>query len=134
MNKKEIDQEIKRYEEQGFDDWQIYEIRKGLETDIDVSVYANLNLTDDEMQQKREALEMAKQKTAKLTGQSQKEEEIENNKIDKNEFTYGQQRQIDLGLENKINVGKYANPQFDSFKMEQIRWKLEKEKELKLEI
>lgn len=134
MNKKEIDQEIKRYEEQGFDDWQIYEIRKGLETDIDVSVYANLNLTDDEMQQKREALEMAKQKTAKLTGQSQKEEEIENNKINKNEFTYGQQRQIDLGLENKINVGKYANPQFDSFKMEQIRWKLEKEKELKLEI
>ena len=134
MNRKEIEQAMKRYEEQGFDDWQIYEIRKGLETDIDVSVYANLNLTDDEMQQKREALEMAKQKTAKLTGQSQKEEEIENNKINKNEFTYGQQRQIDLGLENKINVGKYANPQFDSFKMEQIRWKLEKEKELKLEI
>lgn len=134
MNRKEIYQEVKRYEEQGFDDWQIYEIRKGLEADIDVSVYANLNLTDDEMQQKREALEMAKQKTAKLTGQSKKEVEIENNKINKNEFTYGQQRQIDLGLENKINVGKYANPQFDSFKMEQIRWKLEKEKEPELEI
>ena len=54
---KEIDQEMKKYEEQGFDDWQLYEIREGLENGLDVDKYADLKFSRNQMEQIRLGLE-----------------------------------------------------------------------------
>lgn len=56
MNKKEIEKNLKEYEKQGFDDWQMYEIRKGLENGVDVTKYTDLELSDEEMAKIRKEL------------------------------------------------------------------------------
>ena len=57
MNKKEIDQEMKRYENQGFDYWQMDEIRLGLEAGVDVDKYADPKFNEYQMKQIQEGLE-----------------------------------------------------------------------------
>ena len=132
MNKKEIDQEVKRYEEKGFDDWQLYEIRKGLENGVDVTKYTNLELSDEEMAEIRKELF---QDNLEKNQVSEIEEKHTNKDININfdSFNIGQQKQIEWGLESGINVKEYADPKLDSYQMQEKRWKLEKQKEAELE-
>ena len=51
------DQEVKRYEEKGFDYWQLFEIRKGLENGVDIDKYADLKFSRNQMEQIRLGLE-----------------------------------------------------------------------------
>lgn len=133
MNQKEIEKRLTEYEKQGFDDWQMYEIRKGLEEGVDVTKYADPKLTDEEMAEIRKGFnvgDVEKNQTLEV-----KEENINKNiNINSNSFSIGQQRQIEWGLENKVDVSKYADPKFNSYQMEEIRWKLEKQKEPEIEI
>lgn len=126
---KELELKMKSYEEQGFDDWQLYEIRKGLESGIDVSKYADPKFSDEEMAEIRKELT---NKNLEKNQVSKKEKAHINKDVNINfdSFDIGQQKQIKWGLESNIDVTKYANPKFDSYKMEQIRWKLEKEIEI----
>lgn len=126
---KELELKMKSYEEQGFDDWQLYEIRKGLESGIDVSKYADPKFSDEEMAEIRKELTNENLEKNQV---SEKEKAHINKDVNINFdfFDIGQQKQIKWGLESNIDVTKYANPKFDSYKMEQIRWKLEKEIEI----
>ena len=44
-----IDKVMKKYEEAGFNKAQIKELRRGLEADIDIKHYDNINFSADEM-------------------------------------------------------------------------------------
>lgn len=127
---KKLEFEMKRYEEQGFDDWQLYEIRKGLEEGVDVSKYTDPKFNDEEMAEIRKGLTNENHK--KNQALEIKEEHINKNvNINFNSFNIGQQQQIEWGLESNVDISKYADSKFDSYQMEQIRWKLEKELEKK---
>lgn len=135
MTKKELEQEMKRYEEQGFDDWQLYEIRKGLEDGLDVTKYTDLELSDEEMAKIRKELFQDNLEKNQVLEVEEKENSIDKNidinNINIDSFDIGQQQQIEWGLESNVDISKYADPKFDSYQMEQIRWKLEKELETK---
>lgn len=66
MNKKEIEQEMKRYEEMDFGYWQMLEIRKGLESGVDVSKYASPKFDFWQMLEIRKGLEKEKQKELEM--------------------------------------------------------------------
>lgn len=127
MTKKELELKMKSYEEQGFDDWQLYEIRKGLEDGVDVSKYANPKFSDEEMAEIRKGLA---NKNLKKNQALETEEEHINKDVDINfdSFDIGQQKQIEWGLESGIDVKKYADPKLNSYQMQAKRWKLEKQK------
>lgn len=129
---KKLELEMKRYEEQGFDDWQLYEIRKGLEEGVDVTKYADSKLTDEEMAEIRKELTNENLEKNQV---SEIEEKHTNKDININfdYFNIGQQKQIEWGLESGINVKEYADPKLDSYQMQEKRWKLEKQKEAELE-
>lgn len=136
MNKKEIEKRLTEYEKQGFDDWQMYEIRKGLENGVDVTKYTDLELSDEEMAKIRKELFQDNLEKNQVL-------EVEENSIDKNidinninidSFDIGQQKQIEWGLESGIDVKEYADPKLNSYQMQEKRWKLEKQKEAELEI
>ena len=135
MNRKEIEQAMKRYEEQGFDDWQLYEIRKGLEKGVDVTKYTDLELSDEEMAEIRKELFQDNLEKNQVLEVHEKENSIDKNidinNINIDSFNIGQQQQIEWGLESNVDVTKYADPKFNSYEMEEIRWKLEKELETK---
>ena len=135
MNKKEIEKKLKEYEKQGFNDWQLYEIRKGLENGVDVTKYTDLELSDEEMAKIRKELFQDNLKKNQVLEVKEKENSIDKNidinNINIDSFNIGQQQQIEWGLESNVDISKYANPEFDSYQMEQIRWKLEKELEKK---
>ena len=132
MTKKELELKVKSYEEQGFNDWQLYEIRKGLEDEVDVSKYANPKFSDEKMAEIRK--ELANENLEK--NQVLEKEKAHINKdvnINFDSFDIGQQKQIEWGLESGIDVKKYADPKLNSYQMQAKRWKLEKQKEAKLE-
>lgn len=56
MNKKEIEQAMKRYENQGFDIFQMEQIKWGLEEGIDVDKYADPRFNWKQMQEIRLSL------------------------------------------------------------------------------
>ena len=66
MNRKEIEQEIKRYREMGFNVWQMSEIREGLKNNVDVDKYTNLKFDSSQMEQIRCRLVNKKQKEPEL--------------------------------------------------------------------
>ena len=135
MNRKEIEQAMKRYEKQGFDDWQLYEIRKGLEKGVDVTKYTDLELSDEEMAEIRKELfqdNLEKNQVLKVhEKENSNDKNIDINNINIDSFNIGQQQQIEWGLESNVDVTKYADSKFNSYEMEEIRWKLEKELETK---
>lgn len=136
MNKKEIEKKLKEYEKQGFDDWQLYEIRKGLENGVDVTKYTDLELSDEEMAKIRKELFQDNLEKDQVLEVEEKENSIDKN-IDINNmnidsFNIGQQKQIEWGLESGIDVKEYADPKFNSYQMQEKRWKLEKQKEAEL--
>ena len=111
MNKKEIEKKLKEYEKQGFDDWQLYEIRKGLENGVDVTKYTDLELSDEEMAKIRKELFQDNLEKDQVLEVEEKENSIDKN-IDINNmnidsFNIGQQKQIEWGLESGIDVKKY---------------------------
>lgn len=127
---KKLELEMKRYKEQGFDDWQLYEIRKGLEEGVDVSKYTDPKFNDEEMAEIRKGL--TNENPKKNQALEIKEEHINKNvNINFNSFNIGQQKQIEWGLESGIDVSKYADPKLNSWEMQEKRWKLEKQKEQK---
>ena len=138
MNKKEIEKKLKEYEKQGFDDWQLYEIRKGLENGVDVTKYTDLELSDEEMAKIRKELFQDNFEKNEVLKVEEKENSIDKNidinNINIDSFNIGQQQQIEWGLESGIDVKEYADPKFNSYQMEEKRWKLEKQKEAELEI
>ena len=138
MNKKEIEKKLKEYEKQGFDDWQLYEIRKGLENGVDVTKYTDLELSDEEMAKIRKELFQDNIEKDQVLEVEEKENSIDKN-IDINNmnidsFNIGQQKQIEWGLEAGIDVKEYADPKLNSYQMQEKRWKLEKQKEAELKI
>lgn len=138
MNKKEIEKKLKEYEKQGFDDWQLYEIRKGLENGVDVTKYTDLELSDEEMAKIRKELFQDNLEKNQVLEVEEKENSIDKNidinNINIDSFNIGQQQQIEWGLESNVDVTKYADPKFNSYQMQEIRWKLEKEKQKEPEI
>ena len=66
MNKKEIDEEMKRYEKMGFDIWQMLKIQQGLEEGVDVSKYADPEFHWKQMKKIRKELEEEKQKEPEM--------------------------------------------------------------------
>ncbi len=138
MNKKEIEKKLKEYEKQGFDDWQLYEIRKGLENGLDVTKYTDLELSDEEMAKIRKELFQDNFEKNEVLKVEEKENSIDKNidinNINIDSFNIGQQQQIEWGLESGIDVKEYADPKFNSYQMQEKRWKLEKQKEAELEI
>lgn len=130
MNKKEIEKRLTEYEKQGFDCWQLYEIRKGLENGVDVTKYTDLELSDEEMAKIRKDL-LKDQVLEVEEKENSIDKNIDINNINIDSFNIGQQQQIEWGLESNVDVTKYADPKFNSYQMEEIRWKLEKELETK---
>lgn len=106
---KEIDQEVKKYENQGFNDWQMKQIYLGLEDGVDVSKYADPKFDEDQMHEIRKGLEKG----------------LDVNKYADLKFDFSQMHEIRKGLRNGLDVSKYADPKFNSDQMEQIRWGLE---------
>ena len=134
MTKKELEQEMKSYEEQGFDEWQLYEIRKGLEDGVDISKYAKREFSDEKMAEIRK--ELTKKNLdldENLVSEIKEEHTNKDIDINFNSFDIGQQKQIEWGLESGIDVKEYADPKLNSYQMQAKRWKLEKQKEAKLE-
>ena len=131
MTKKELEQEMKSYKKQGFDEWQLYEIRKGLEDGVDISKYAKREFSDEEMAEIRKELTNENLEKNQV---SEIEEKYTNKDININfdSFNIGQQKQIEWGLESGINVKEYADPKLNSYQMQEKRWKLEKQKEAEL--
>lgn len=129
MNKKEIEKKLKEYEKQGFDDWQLYEIRKGLENGVDVTKYTDLELSDEEMAKIRKELFQDNLEKDQVLEVEEKENSIDKN-IDINNmnidsFNIGQQKQIEWGLEAGIDVKEYADPKFHWNEMEEIKKEIE---------
>lgn len=133
MNKKEIEKKLKEYEKQGFDEWQLYEIRKGLEDGVDISKYAKREFSDEEMAEIRKGL--ANENLEKNQALEIKEEHI-NKDVDINfdSFDIGQPKQIegfiehlDDELQREVDkeLFKYINQGFNKQKIEQIRLGLE---------
>ena len=127
---KKLELEMKRYEEQGFDDWQLYEIRKGLEEGVDVSKYTDPKFSDEEMAEIRKGLANENLEKNQVSEIEEKHTDVD---INFDSFDIGQQKQIEWGLESGIDVKEYADPKLNSYQMQEKRWKLEKQKEAKLE-
>ena len=105
MNKKEIEKKLKEYEKQGFDDWQLYEIRKGLENGVDVTKYTDLELSDEEMAKIRKELFQDNLEKDQVLEVEEKENSIDKN-IDINNmnidsFNIGQQKQIECSVASR---------------------------------
>ena len=77
------------------------EIRKGLESDVDVSLYAKPNFTSEQMYQIRVGLEHG----------------LNVEIYSRPEFEDMQMFEIRSGLEKGLNVKIYADPNLDDFKM-----------------
>ena len=118
MNKKYNNEEIKKlikteWFNQFYED-QKKEIKLGLKSNVDVSIYAKKEITDLEMLEIRKGLE---------------------NNVDvfvyaKPEFNWLQMKEIRLGLKDNLNVLSYANLKYNWELMEDIRKLLLKESTL----
>ena len=110
LTKEEIEAELEKYENQGFDVHQISQIQYGLEAGLDVSKYADPKLGFLQMQEIRLGL---------LRGVDVSEY------VRSGQFDTYQLDEIIYGLAAGVDVSKYANPEFNEDKMEEIRKGLE---------
>ena len=88
-----------------FDDDQMTEIHRGLERNLDVSIYAKSEYDDYQMAEIRRGLE----------------ENIDVTIYAKSEFNCVQMRQIRQGLERNLDVSIYAKPEYNWDQMAAIR-------------
>lgn len=84
--------------------WQLEEIRLGLESHVNVEIYAKPVYTWAQMHEIRLGLESNLNVTPYLD----------------NKFSYKQMRLIREGLEQNIDVSQYANPKYSKLEMEEI--------------
>ena len=96
-----------------FDEEQQKEILKGLENNVDVSVYAKSKFSWFQMLQIRSGLE----------------ENLDVSVYANSKYNWRQMEEIRWGLENNIKVSIYAKPKVNWKQMQKIREKLLKEKE-----
>ena len=95
-----------------FNEDQQIEILKGLENNLDVSIYAKPEFDDFQMNAIRTGLE----------------DNLDVSVYAKPEFDEFQMNQIRWGLKNNLDVSIYANPRFDWVQMKAFREKLENDK------
>ena len=103
-----------RLESLGFDDWQMWEIRYGLEHGLDVLKYADPKLDWIQMNEIRR----------KLEGKP-----VAWHTIDLTKFDDYQLFEIGIGLAHGIDVSRYASPEYDDDEMHEIRLSLEAQDE-----
>ena len=104
---KEID--IAFFVNEGYDVYQVNEIRLGIEHCVDINKYLLHEYNGDQMKQIRLGLE----------------EKLDISFYDMIGFSSGQMEQIRLGLEEGLDVSVYADPFIDALEMEDIRHKLD---------
>lgn len=95
---------INYYINQNFNIEELFEIFKGLESGVDVSIYAKPEYDERQMQEIREGLEQKLNVEIYLTPK----------------FTGNQMYEIRVGLENNIDVSIYANPKYSEKEMNKI--------------
>lgn len=98
------------FDESEFDYLQMEQIRKGLESGVDVSVYADPKFSYGQMKRIRDGLESG----------------VDVSIYADPKFSAWQMEELRLGLESGVDVSVYAVPEFGSWQMEDIRKGLEK--------
>lgn len=88
-----------------FNDEQLSEIGKGIDADVDVTIYARLQYDEYQMEQIRVGLENG----------------VDVDFYTNHMFNSEQMELIRLGLEQELDVSIYAKPEFDANQMESIR-------------
>lgn len=88
-----------------FNDEQLSEIGKGIDADVDVTIYARLQYDEYQMEQIRLGLENG----------------VDVDFYTNHMFNSEQMELIRLGLEQELDVSIYAKPEFDANQMESIR-------------
>ena len=101
--------DVSLYADPKFDDLQMYEIRKGLESGVDVSLYADPKFGNWQMKEIRKGLESG----------------VDVSIYANLEFSGRQMEEIRKGLESGVDVSSYADPKFSGRQMEEIRERLE---------
>ena len=97
------------FDESEFDDKQMRQIRKGLESGLDISQYADLKFDGDQMEEIRKGLESG----------------VDVSWYADPKFNDTKMYEIRLGLESGVDVSQYADPKFGWAQMETIRKGLE---------
>lgn len=109
------DIDMSKYEQMGFDHFQMWEISYGLEQGLDVSMYADPKFDAGQMCQIRNGLE----------------DGLDVSLYADPKFDSEQMYQIVIGLEDGLDVSEYADPRFDVEQMYEIRRKLGRKKNKK---
>ena len=107
--------DISIYAKPEFDEFQMTQLRLGLEKNLDVSIYAKLEYNGAQIEQIRLGLE----------------KDLDISLYDKKEYEHIQMKEIRLGLEDNLDVSIYAKTKFTWFKMEGIRKNLLKKRKKK---
>jgi len=108
--------DVNWYADPKFDYWQMWQIREGLEAGLDVSVYADPKFDHMQMGAIREGLEEIRKGV---------ESGVDVSLYADPKFNGSQKWQIREGLEADVDASIYADPKFDWIQMEQIRLGLE---------
>ena len=101
--------DVSVYADPKYNDFQMEQIRLGLENDVDVSVYADPKYDEFQMGEIREGLE---------TG-------VDVSMYADPKYVWRQMEEIRLGLENGVDVSMYADPKYVWGQMREIRKSLE---------
>lgn len=128
--------DIEEYRRLSFDVLQLEQIRRGLESGVDVSLYSDPDMSWVEMEAIRDSLEAGFDMKYYL-GQGYDwtqcneiragmQAKLDVSKYTDVHFLASQMMEIRLGLENGIDVSGYATPDFDWFQMKEIRLGLQK--------
>lgn len=122
-----------------YDSEQMEEIRRGLESKVDVGIYADVKYDGAQMCEIREGLESGVDTTiysdpeipwqimqrVRLDLEDETEDRFGIDFYSNPEFDWEQLEEIRLGLEASLDTTIYAKPEFTWAQMEQIRWGLE---------
>ena len=115
----DIEKEMQKYDEIGFNIFQREEIKVGLESGLtkeQINIYAKMYFNSKQMCQIRYGLE----------------ENLDVSIYAKEEFNWKQMYEIRIGLEDGLDISIYAKPEFNAFQMEQIREYLLRRKKAKI--
>ena len=115
----DIEKEMQKYNEIGFNIFQREEIKYGLESGLtkeQVNIYAKMYFDSKQMCQIRYGLK----------------ENLDISIYAKEEFNYLQMYEIRIGLEDKLDVSIYAKQEFNDLQMQQIREYLLRRKKAKI--
>ena len=137
LTKEEIEAELKKYKDQGFEWSQLIRIEDGLKRGLDISKFADLRFKWDQMEEILEGLghklDVSKYADPKYNARQMEqirlglENGVDVSKYaDPTKYTSGQIEEIRKGLENGVDISKYADPKYNADQMFEIRYGLEK--------